>query len=871
MRYFSEIFKSTSSSDNFFQRVQNRITEDMNCRLLRPFTHEEVKEALFEMAPDKAPGPDGMTPAFYQRFWKVVGHDLSCFILNCLHTCSIPNGLNDTNIVLIPKKKLPESVADLRPIALCKVAYKVLAKMLANRMKEVLDFVISPTQSAFVKNRLLSDNIIVAGEVGYYLRRTRQGNTGWAALKLDMAKAYDKMEWSFLEGMLTALGFAPAWIQLVLLCVTTIRYNVMVNGEPIGTVIPSRGIRQGDPLSPYLFIICAEGLSILLNQAESRGDIHGIRVARGAPSVSHLLFADDSLLFFKACEREVQVVKNSLDVYCAASGQTINYNKSNITFSANTPDAIKAHIATSLGVCLATDLGKYLGLPSCLGRSKSATLRFLEQRIRDRITGWRNKCISRAGKEILLKCIAQALPIFTMSMYLLPRNICDNLERLMNRFWWESGGTTSKGVSWLSWSRLCLPKCLGGMGFKKLHEFNLSLLAKQGWRLLIYPNSLVSRILKARYYPSSDFVDAQIGSNSSYIWRSILAGKALLREGVVRRVGDGKDTKIWGWPWLADSSTPMLHTPVAEELKDACVSGLLNESGAWDSEVVKDLFLDSDVNRILSTLVAPHIEDTWRWKGDIRGMYSVRHDYKLLMAETLHSDPQLQFIEWKKLWLLPVPPKVKNFLWRCMRDILPVRETLKRHVWAGGGFSFCSGALETMELCVPCGEPNMGSCCFVEWWQLGRNIKLCSPISSIDGDGAVSYAFVVYLSGHLTALNVNSNSWTPPPANKLKCNIDAAIFDDGAGFGMVMRDLEGKFVAAYARIDCGKDPLLAESMAVKEALTWLKYYIENVSVRHVIRSTNHVAHVLAQAADSLSVLGSWFSVPSICILHLVDY
>nr|GMC71745.1 uncharacterized protein LOC109159798 [Ipomoea batatas] len=162
----------------------------------------------------------------------------------------------------------------------------------------------------------------------------------------------------------------------------------------------------------------------------------------------------------------------------------------------------------------------------------------------------------------------------------------------------------------------------GGLGFKRLHEFNLALLAKQGWRLLLYPDSLVGKILKARYYPSFDFMNSQLGNNPSYIWRSITTGKALLSEGLVRRVGDGTNTKIWGWPWLANSTNSALHTPAIEELRDATMSGLLNESGVWDIEVLKDLFLDTDIPRILSTLVSPHVKDTWRWKGDIRGVYS---------------------------------------------------------------------------------------------------------------------------------------------------------------------------------------------------------------------------------------------------------
>lgn len=136
--------------------------------------------------------------------------------------------------------------------------------MLANRLKDVLDVIISPSQSAFVQDRLITDNIIIAGEVGHYLQRKRVGNDGWAALKLDMAKAYDRMEWSFLEGTLVALGFDSRWVDLIRLCVPTVKYNILVNGDSVGSVIPTRGIRQGDPLSPYLFIICAEVLSLLL-------------------------------------------------------------------------------------------------------------------------------------------------------------------------------------------------------------------------------------------------------------------------------------------------------------------------------------------------------------------------------------------------------------------------------------------------------------------------------------------------------------------------------------------------------------------------------------------------------------------------------
>ncbi|XP_019186548.1 PREDICTED: uncharacterized protein LOC109181252 [Ipomoea nil] len=824
LEYYCDIFKTASTSVNFLHHVQKRVTDDMNSRLLRPFTHEEVKDALFQMAPEKAPGPDGMTPAFYQRFWPVVGHDLCCFVLDCLNRRYIPEGLNNTTIVLIPKKKVPEKVGDLRPIALCNVAYKVLAKVLANRLKEVLEGVISSTQNAFIKNRLLSDNILLAGEIGHYLRRTRQGTMDWAALKLDMAKAYDRMKWSFLEAMFGGLGFDPAWVQLLLMCVTTISYNITVNDEPTGNVVPTRGIRQGDPLSPYLFIICAEGLSTLLNRAESCGDMHGIKIARNAPSINHLLFADDCLLFFRACPREMEVVKDTLDDYCVASGQRINFDKSNIMFSASTPTNMWDFIAEYLDVRQTDDL----------------------------------------GKEILLKSIGKALPIFTMSAYLLPLSICESLERLMNRFWWENNDTTA-------------------------------LLAKQGWRLMTCPGSLVTKVIKARYYPHSDFLEAELGNNPSYLWRSILATKSVLREGMAKRIGNGRNTKVWGAPWLLDKSNPTLNTPIVDELREAPVSGLLTTNGEWDIEVLQDIFVAQDIPRILATPVSVDYEDEWYWKDDINGRYTVSHGYRSLMANRETSESHLEFTEWKLLWKLSVPPKVKNFLWRFLRKVLPVRENLNsKHVYEGGGCPFCAYEYETIE-------------------HLFCECQAISPLwggSGLDGAvnlyyfmnvAVVTFPIAERIKTYVQEGNTSTQSppvsnhtpgWSPPPVNFLKCNVDATIFADGAGFGAVVRDEEGRFVAACsARLNCQDDPFMAETMAVKEALKWLKTnrfnnviletdclnfcsafnsYIGNLRVRHVNRSANHIAHVLARASDSLSALGSWFTVTPACISFLFD-
>jgi hypothetical protein len=209
-------------------------------------------------------------------------------------------GWNDSVIVLIPKVKKPVMMKDLRPISLCNVLYKLVSKVLAYRLKNILPNIISPSQSAFVPGRLITDNVLLAYEMTHYLKNKRNGKVGWAAIKLDMSKAYDRIEWSFLDKIMRKMGFADQFVDLIMKCVSTVTYRIKVNGEFSDQINPQRGLRQGDPLSPYLFILCAEGLSALFRKAEMNGEIQGIRVCPRAVSVSHLFFADDTLVLLKA-------------------------------------------------------------------------------------------------------------------------------------------------------------------------------------------------------------------------------------------------------------------------------------------------------------------------------------------------------------------------------------------------------------------------------------------------------------------------------------------------------------------------------------------------------------------------------------------
>ncbi|KAL0462114.1 UNVERIFIED_CONTAM: putative mitochondrial protein [Sesamum latifolium] len=168
---------------------------------------------------------------------------------------------------------------------------------MANRLKPFIDSNVSQTQSAFIPNRLITDNVLLAFEINHHLKISKRSKGGSTAIKLDMSKAYDSVEWSFLRGVLLRLGFHHRFVNLIMLLVSTVSYSFTLNGEPFGFLRPERGIRQGDPLSPYLFIFCAETLSRMMQEAECRGRLMGVKVMDRAPSISHLLFADDTLIF----------------------------------------------------------------------------------------------------------------------------------------------------------------------------------------------------------------------------------------------------------------------------------------------------------------------------------------------------------------------------------------------------------------------------------------------------------------------------------------------------------------------------------------------------------------------------------------------
>ena len=320
----------------------------MNEDVTKEFQKEEVIQAIRQMNPTNAPGPNSMSAIFYQKYWDIIREDVIKTVLNILNFNAPITELNKTNIALIPKINNSTKISEFRPISLYNVSYKIVPKVLANRLKPLLSTIIFKNQSAFVPGRLITDNVLIAFEIMHYLKKKKDGKEGYMAIKLDMSKAYDRVEWFFLENTMTKMGFDNKWIKLIISYINFVPYSVLINGVTHRCITPTRGLCQGNPLSPYLFLICTKGLTALIVEAKRKMKISGISICRGSSTIIHLLFADNSVIYCKAIEQESRELCEILHKYEEATSQKINTEKSSVFFSKNTDEETRERVKETL-------------------------------------------------------------------------------------------------------------------------------------------------------------------------------------------------------------------------------------------------------------------------------------------------------------------------------------------------------------------------------------------------------------------------------------------------------------------------------------------------------------------------------------------
>ncbi|KAK4388291.1 hypothetical protein Sango_2435700 [Sesamum angolense] len=379
----------------------------MNQMLCEPYSEVEVLQAISHMSPYKSPGPDGLPPIFFHKFWHLI-----------------------------------ESVSQFRPISLCNVIIRIASKCVANRIKPFMNSTISDSQSAFIPGRLITDNILVAYELNHFLKSKTGGQKGFAAIKLDMSKAYDRVEWPFLESMLSRL------------------------------------------------------------EAENSNSVKGVKIARNVPCISHLLFADDTLVFCEASLSAMQEVSRLLSKYEAASSQKVNLEKLSMVLSRNVEQFDRVLYAEALGVKVIEKHDKYLGLPAVGGRSKREMFDGIREKIWKCIQGWNSKLLNQVGKQVNTELI-RLLGVE-----------CVNEKAL--EVW---GSDISRTLM-----MLCLPSKHGVL-------FNIQSLQS-------------AKFSKPNTFHHFDFFHAGLGGHPSLTWRSVLGSRELIVAGSWWRVGNGKSINV---------------------------------------------------------------------------------------------------------------------------------------------------------------------------------------------------------------------------------------------------------------------------------------------------------------------------------------
>jgi hypothetical protein len=373
----------------------------------------------------------------------------------------------------------------------------------------------------------------------------------------------------------------------------------------------------------------------------------------------------------------------------------VGRDKSAIFFSKNCTSDSKAEVQDCLDIHKEALAEKYLGLPMSIGHAVKETFEYLPARVKEVIGSWSGRATSCVGREILLKSVAQAIPTYSMSCFLLPADTYKKMRQAIANYWWGSSAD-NRHIHWLRWERLTQPKTQGGMGFRDLKLFNLAMLGKQGWRLMVQLESLCARVLKGRYYHDSDFLDCSRRKKSSHTWRAVPAGRDVLKAGLIRRLGDGSHTRIWGDHWISNHFSGRPIVTQEEHVSDH-VRQLIMASGQWNEDLVRASFLPIDVDAIMRTPIRGEGEDVWAWELERHGMYLVKSACKFLHSRQQQQDDMTTASTsandtWRRVWKLDVPPKVKVFWWRVIREFLSAKQVLhKRHV-------------ELVSICDTCGN-----------------------------------------------------------------------------------------------------------------------------------------------------------------------
>ncbi|VFQ64934.1 unnamed protein product [Cuscuta campestris] len=456
--------------------------------LVRNVDRTEVKEALFSIGYDKAPGPDGYTAAFFKKKWDIVGDTVFDAVSEFFLSGRLLKQINHALVVLIPKIRENPSAKDYRPIACSNVVYKINIKILSNRMAGLLPSLINPAQAGFIKGRSIVDNILLVQHLG--------------------------------------IGFPPTFVNWVMECVTTASFSLSINGGLHGFIKCKRGIRQGDPMAPTLCLFCMEYLRRLIRRMlyGSRFTFHNRCSKLG---ITHVTFADDVMMFCRGNVDSVNVLAKAINIFSQVSGLHVNPLKSNIFLAGEIKDRTEDILAL-----LPFPQGKlpvrYLGLPLTSQRASERDFAPLVNKVDEHIRKWNAKTLSAAGRLELIRSVTQGIEGFWFQAFPIHKSVLDRITSLCRTFLWVSKFCK------VAWEDICKPKDEGGLGLNQPRIWNQALLSKNLWNIASNKETLWVQWVHSVYLDGNDFWTWSPGKKDSHFFKKLIE----IRDMLLLKCGD---------------------------------------------------------------------------------------------------------------------------------------------------------------------------------------------------------------------------------------------------------------------------------------------------------------------------------------------
>lgn len=803
VKFFTNLFTAEDCSglEVALQSISSRLSDSDIATITAIVSRQEVKEAVWALDPDSVAGPDGFSGSFYRSCWDTIQDDVYMAALDFFAGVPIPKSIASAQIVLIPKKQNPDTFSDFRPICLCSFASKIFTRILTTRLRLILPKLISREQAGFVEGRSIQDNVLLAFELIHFLdKRCRSSNI---AIKLDMMKAFDRVAWPFLQQLLTHFGFPANFVSLIMNNLASTRLSIMVNGVSCGYFQPTRGVKQGDPLSPILFILTSEALSSMLIHKFGTGLLSPYATSLSCPTITHLAFADDIIIFANGGLPTLKGISKTLDIYQTASGQRINFHKSFFVTSKHCPINRLRAMERTLGMRQSKLPFRYLGVNLFRGRNKIIFYQYILESIDRKLLGWQRKLLSPGGRLTLIKHVLTAIPLYTVAVIQLPKQTIKDIEQRMARFFWGFSEGKPK-LHWASWNKLCYPVDEGGLGIQSLKAIQQANTARL-WYKYRTDSSLWTNYMRARY------ADGMHHSSSSHVWKRMVEISEIVEANMITT----NDNIIWT---LSSSGEFTMNT--AYELFRPKAGVTFSSKNIWVKPlpVKLSIFMWKTLRRFLPFpdclyRFGVHLPSVcpFCWKEEatmehcLFGCNRVTSVWSYFAATfninfSNASSIRAACHSW---WLAASPTSAAGIV------ILLMPSTILWNLWISYNAAIYNGT-------------TFSTCSIIN--MVKRDFLMLSIASPMRSNGTSD--MILIREGFAASFTPPKRrktlwiKWTKPPSGRLKLNTDASFTSSGTAGGACLRDSTGNLVAALSFPLKASSAQEAEVLALESALIW---------------------------------------------------